>query len=289
MTTEPASASPNDPRVRKRTAIGLAPLRPTAKVHPQRPPRAAEPRGCAWSMVVLVALVIVVTSLLVSVRLPGSPLAWPQMRAQVMNWIGAAPAATENGDQFRLLLADEFTGRANTLPDDQQTDAGTLHVVPAQGVYQLQVEPDRMVWSTIGANNLPDYRMEASFTIATASPAGSGGLVARYQDKANFYLFAIDGLGRLQVQLLRAGVMQTVKPWKANDSIHPAGQANQLVLIDDGAVLRLFINSVVVYEAPDPALPAGDVGIFGAGTPTAGAEVDVDWIRLFALPKGNSP
>lgn len=264
-------------------------MRPSANATPQRPPRSAEPRGWAWLMVLLVASLVIVTVLLVSARLLGSPVTWPAVRTLLSG--NQASAATSNviGPADRLLLADEFTRRGGLLPDNQETTAGILHVAPDRGLYQLQVAPGGLAWSTVGAESLRDFNAEASLTLASSTPYASGGFVARYQDQANFYLFAIDGQGRFQVQLLKAGTLQAVTPWNTEATIRPAGHANQLSLIDDGEVLRLFVNGLLLFEERQPQLPAGDVGVFGAGTDGDGAEVEIDWLRLYALPVDYHP
>jgi hypothetical protein len=96
-------------------------------------------------------------------------------------------------------------------------------------------------------------------------------------------------MGHFQVQLLKAGGLQTLTPWLAEAAVQPNGQANRLTLVDDGVVLRFFINGPLLYEVTDPQLPAGDLGIFGAGTSIAGAEVNVDWLRIYALPEDYRP
>jgi hypothetical protein len=304
MTTQQAPAE-SDVRAQKRTAIGLAPHRPTAKSQPQRPPQAGEGRGCLWSLVVLVAALMIVTLLLVVARVMDSPVGWPQIRTTFLEGDARIAEPTDAGasaaamaiitptvavtvPEHQLLLAEEFTGTAGLVPGHHQPDSWTFTPLPTEGLYQMVVRPAKLGWSTIGAGALTGYRAEASLTIAPETPAGYTGLVVRLQDESNFYLFAIDGAGRFQVQLLNAGLLQTLLPWTETNVAKGAGEANEVAIIDNGEVLRLFINGVICYEA-EPQLPPGDLGIFAAASEEAPALITADWLRVYRLPAGAIP
>jgi hypothetical protein len=304
MTTQDMG-SERDVRAQKRTAIGLAPTRPTAKSQPQRPPQSAEGRGCLWSLVLLVVALLVVTLLLVSARLMDSPVAWPQIRTAFLGRSvepatpaptterATAPAAAITADATaagdpQLLVADEFTNTAGLIPGHQQPESWTFTPRPEVGVYQMAVQPAKLGWSTIGIEALASYRAEASLTIAPETAAGYTGFVARLQDESNFYLFAVDGVGRFQVQLLKEGRLQTLLPWSGAPVANRAGEANELALIDNGRVLRLFVNGVIRYEE-EPQLSPGDLGLFAAAPVESPAQVSADWVRVYRLPAEAMP
>ncbi|RIK37196.1 MAG: hypothetical protein DCC55_25065 [Chloroflexi bacterium] len=286
MTTETTpSPADSERRAQKRTAIGLAPNRPTAQNAPRRPPIVSEAQGCLWSLVLLVAALIVVTLLLTSARLIDSPTSWPQVRSLAAGWFGAPAQAVED-DAFRLLLGDEFTHADSVLPFADQPGGWSLGVVPGAGVYRLRVQPDRLGWSTVGIQEAVTFYAEVSFTISEETPNGVAGLVVRQQTPGTSYLFAINGQGEFQAQLLQQGSLQALTPWLPDMALNQAGAANVLAVEDDGEMLRFFVNSILFFEVGDPQLPSGDLGVFGAAPPDSAAEVDVDWLHLYALPPG---
>ena len=287
MSTEhtaiPTEAEPfDDARARKRAAIGLAPQRPTAKAAPQRPPRTDDPRGCLWSAVLAVTALVVVTLLLVTARMLDAPTNWPAVRSQLAGWLGAPTPS-------RLLWADEFSHPDGLLPPNIQTDQWSLQAEPNAGVYQIQVYPSRLAWSTVGVAGLRDVYVEAGFTVADETPTTVAGLIARYRDQNNFYLFAIDGEGQFQVQWLEEGALQALTPWLPDMAVNPAGEANILALEDDGESIRFFVNGLLFFVLAEPQLPPGDVGVFGAAPTASMGEAQVDWLHLYALPQEGGP
>jgi hypothetical protein len=151
----------------------------------------------------------------------------------------------------------------------------------------MQIWPNRLGWSTLGAGLLRNVRVEASFQVADVLPDGYTGLIARYQNRDNFYILGVDGHGRYQVQLLQDGQLQTLIPWMEAGWLNLAGSANTLAFDDDGATLRLFINQRPVFEERQPRLPVGDAGVFGAATTQTAAEITVDWLRLYERAQPN--
>jgi hypothetical protein len=287
--TQPAPIPTNlDERARKRAAIGLAPQRPTAKASLFRPPQASESRGYFWLVTLWVVSVMVATLLLVGARLIGSPTAWPQVQAELKSWFAhptsdreEAPAPTNTS--YQMVLEEEFEGATGLLAINHQDEQWTLAPLPEEGVYHLRIWPNRLAWSTLGAQELSAYSLEGSLVIAELTPDGYAGLLARYQNRDNFYLFAVDGRQRIQVQLLADGHLQTLMPWTPMASLHPAGQPNLLALEDSGLTLRFYVNGAPLFEVSQPQLPLGDAGIFGAASPDTPAEIALDWLRLYQM------
>lgn len=271
-------------RARKRAAIGLAPERPTAKAAPQRPPRLAKPRGCLWTPVLLVVALATTTTLLLTARLVGSPTDWLSVQGQIRAWWAtiSPEVAAETSSAYRLVLADEFEGEDVLLAANRQDGQWLLDRVAAESVYTLQLEPNRLAWSTVGGA-LTNYSLSGSFTVVDVTPDAATGFIGRYQDRDNFYLFAVNGRGQFRVQLLYEGTLQTLVPWTTIGWLHPAGQRNLLALADDAAGLHFYANGTLLHDLAQLQLPPGDVGVFGAAPGETLAEIHLDWLRLYAL------
>jgi hypothetical protein len=233
--------------------------------------------------VLLVAALIIVTLLLTGARLIESPTSWPQVRSLAASWVGSPAQAVED-DAFRRLVADEFTHTDSVLPFADQPGNWSMGVAPNAGVYRLRIQPNRLGWSTVGIQQVGTFYAEVALTIAEATPDGATGLVVRQQPGNSAYLFAINGRGEFQAQLLQAGVIQDLTPWLPDMELNQAGAANVLAVEDDGEMLRFFVNGILFYQVAEPQLPPGDLGIFGAAPADSPAEVDVDWLHIYALP-----
>lgn len=280
----------DEERARKRAEIGLSPVRPTARATLQRPPDEMSTGGCLWLPVWLLGGVVVVTLLLLTAMLLGSPTSWPQVRENLISWwpsritlvdTTAAKPEIRAADDYQLLAADQFDQQQGLLAYNQQDGQWDMVYRPSESVYHMQIWPNRLGWSTFGAGVLHNVRVEASFQVTDVLPDGYAGLLARYQNRDNFYLLGVDGRGRYQVQLLQDGQLQTLIPWMEAGWVNLAGMPNEVAFEDDGATLRMFVNQRPVFEDRQPRLPVGDAGVFGAAMPQSAAEINVDWLRLY--------
>lgn len=275
---EEAAPLIDESRARKRQAIGLNPYRPTAKAAPVRPAD-AQPAVYPfrrWAPVLLLVGLILVTVLLIGARLFDSPITWSRLPTTAV-----APPGTE---QFSTLLADEFDTTSGLLAESQLAGRWAFARRAAAGIYEIRIQPGQLAWSTVGATALPPHRLTTSLTMADVTPAGQASLVGRFQDAENFYWFAIDGQGRFQVQQSIAGELRLLSPWLTHPAIHPAGLANQLALIDNGAALRFLVNNEVLFELAEPLLPLNTVGVGGAAEAGQFALIELEWLRVQALP-----
>jgi len=278
---------------RKRVAIGLSARRPTAPPSVHRPPRDLITLAQRWLVTFLLLCLLLSTALLVYAKLTGAPTSLAAVQSfwrstltgeQWPNRLGSYSP----GSNYRLRISDEFTAQTGLVACTQQAGEWSSDIVPAQGLYRMQIWPGRLTWSTIAveedAGATPyTYRVDASITIVDMMPSGYAGFIGRYQDPANFYLFMVDGLARYQIQLWREGVLTTLQPWTANPLLNPAGFENIIALEDNGTQLKFLANGAALATVSPPALPPGEVGLLGGASERAMAEINVDWLQVYDL------
>lgn len=254
-------------RARKREAIGLSPNRPTAQEVVYSPPEAK--RGRPFILLLLVVLVV-------------AAAAFAYLRSSILvdgPFAVREPAPMEVG---RLIARDEFADPLFTLPVRRSEESDQRYV---GDLYRLQVtRSGARVWATLGQLNLGAYRLEADLRLASQElfSWGYGGLIVRYQNDENFYLFVVDGEGQYQIELVKEGAWRTVRPWAQSNALSD-GRQNILSVADDGAELRLFINAVQVDAVTDPRLPAGDVGLIVGARSQGHAQGLFDWVALYEI------
>lgn len=254
-----------DEQVQKRMAIGLPAQRPTAKPTPQRPPeKETSDRVQLWTLVGVISALIVATLLLVFAKVADAPTSWPWIVRSFAGSVASPgyPGIDANG--YLLMAGSDFDEPDTTLAAEERPGTYVMGQVPEDGVYRMRLWPDNMAWSVLATGCAsPAYHIQTNAVVAADSPSGYAGLVGRYKDSRNFYLFHVDGAGGSEVLLMQDGIWQTVRPWQAHPAINTAGVPNDLSLKDDGQVLVFAANGQTLHEVGSPALSAGSVGLAG--------------------------
>ncbi len=263
-----SSSSAIEERARQREAIGLARQRPTAKAVVNSPP---EPKSTIPLIVPMIVVLAVVAAGLIFWRASGI--------RQLSMGERTLPAPAEE----RLIARDNFTEPHFSLPV-QENEAFDQRYVG--DLYQISVlRPGERAWATLGQMRLGAYRFEADLRLALQDELawGYGGLIVRFQNEGNFYLFAVDGQGEYQVQLVENGAWRTIEAWTPAPALS-AGSQNVLTVVDDGVQLIFFINSTHVSSVPEPRLPVGDVGLLVGARSQGQAQGLFDWVALYENP-----
>ncbi len=263
-----SSLSPEEERARKRQAIGLTARRPTAPHTIHFPPEEnfGEGRGLMWMAVLFLMAMSVAT-------------AW-----MIYDAVWDVPGVS---DARGLRLDDDFAPPHLALPTS--TAEGTA-ISFVDGAYQIALQkPGQLVWSTLGLLDLETYRLESALFLDAGKPLdewGYAGLLVRYANGQNFYLFTVDGRGAYQVQLQKDAVWRTLQPWTRSAQIHTNAQSNLLAVEDDGNRIRFYANDSLLFSVDDPRLSGGDVG-FAAGTRSQGNVIArFDWVKIHDVPLG---
>lgn len=281
----PASATyamDAETQARKRAEIGLAPHRPTAPTTVQRPP-SATPSWVRWLAVAAMSLLLLVVVAMVGAR--SSTLPW----AAASQPVTPQPAFAHTPPAgFTPWLADDFTGPSPYVAEFAQPPELTASVVPAEGVYRMQVGPGQIGWSLFDTSTLTGYYLETEAQVAEGSPEAAAGIVARFADSDNFYLFAVDGQGQFFVALVRDGESSLVQTPVHLPFIHPAGQGNTLAVEDTAAGLEFSVyqvgaggrEKINVHDIPAPELTGGQTGIAALNDGAEPATIDFEWIAI---------
>ncbi len=256
-------------RARKRQAIGLSAARPTAKAAAYHPPAQGGVNQLPWLAVFLLAGLLAVTVWL------------------VMQNLGPTVATTATGGyESATLLRDDFAQPVLGLAPEVITADWSMGYVG--DLYQISVEqPGVLAWTTLGQIDLGAYRYDSSLTLTgssgDSSAWGYAGLLVRYQNDQNFYLFVVDGRGKYQVQAQEQGNWRTLQPWTDSPLLATVGGENLLAVEDDGQTLRFFADSELLFSTDNLRLPVGDVGLLAGSRSQGTARALFDWVRIEAI------
>jgi serine/threonine protein kinase len=119
----------------------------------------------------------------------------------------------------------------------------------------------------------PQYEYDADLTISEKSQPDSGaGLIFRYRDDDNYYVYGINGLGQISIWSRAKGVWTELRnlpeQWTPAEGAKPAGQTNHLKLVDHGKNVRGYVNGQLAFDVieDEPAALVGGIGIYVATT-----------------------
>src|SRR5574341_203746 len=109
--------------------------------------------------------------------------------------------------------------------------------------------------------------MEVTGTLLDGQPESGYGVVFRWQDMGNFYVFAVNGLGQVSVWTFEGGTTWTElrglgEFWTDSDAVNPAGESNTLTLIADGSHIVGMVNQEIVVDLTDDTFEDGAVGFY---------------------------
>ena len=259
-----------DERARKRQAIGLSAVRPTARTEVYHPPVQAGVNGLSWLAVLLLVGLLAVTL-------------WLLLRATQPE----LTMTTAGSSGSSVLLRDDFVQPVLGLAPEVVTRDWSMGYVG--DLYQIRIaQPGVLAWTTLGQIDLGAYRYDSSLMLtgssADNSAWGYAGLLVRYQNDQNFYLFVVDGRGKFQVQAQENGNWRTLQPWSDSPLLATVGGENLLAVEDDGQQLRFYVGPELLFATNDLRLPVGDVGLLAGSRSQGTSRALFDWVQMTEIP-----
>lgn len=128
--------------------------------------------------------------------------------------------------------------------------------------------------------------MDVALLPESADAASGFGIVFRYQDPANYNVFAVDGEGRYSIWTREDAEWRELRAadenWTLDSAINPIGEVNSLRLSIWNETLIGYVNDEVVVMIEDDTFFAGGVGVYLATTRRGEAMITVDRFAVAA-------
>lgn len=255
-----ANSADVDNEINKRTAIGLSARRSTAPESVQRPPNAGVHMS-AWWLVFGMMVVLIAVILLIAARSLQPDATWNDIATTL-----GRPRSTATTPAATLYFQDDFTTDRGVLKAFAEPGVAAAKVLPAEGVYRLDVWPGFLAWSRISTEDVAALTLSAEATIAAETPDAAAALIGRFTDDNNFYLFTVDGQGRFGAVHFQDGVATELRPPTPLPALNAAGQPNLLTLEDNGAALRFLGNGILLENIEVAPVPFHRLGIGALAT-----------------------
>ncbi|MCX6025899.1 MAG: serine protease [Chloroflexi bacterium] len=179
----------------------------------------------------------------------------------------------------KVLFADDFSDPFSGWP--RRSDE-TVITDYAQGGYRIWVNDSQLdVWGQPGLD-VVDAIMEVEATTLGGPQDNDFGVLCRYQDNQNYYLFEISSDGYAIIAMYRAGewVGLSSDQYQPSDAIAQGEATNRIRAECIGPTLRLYVNDELVAEAEDSTLPSGDVGLIAGTFDEAGTDILFDNFKV---------
>ncbi|MHB9034800.1 MAG: hypothetical protein ACYC6L_17355 [Anaerolineae bacterium] len=180
------------------------------------------------------------------------------------------------------ILADDFSDPASGFPQDQTDEYAMAY---QDGAYNLSINAASLIaW---GAANLDisDFVVEVKAEKISGSDDGDFGLIYRFQDDSNFYVFKVVDKGSYSVSALIDNEWYEVLPWTESDYINHGG-VNTIAVVAYGDEFSFFINGTLVDSVVDKTFTSGDIALFGSTYNEGGLEVKYSDLKVWEVAAG---
>lgn len=162
--------------------------------------------------------------------------------------------------------------------------SGVEHEIDGNSLVLRNMQ-DRIASTTLFATDYTYSDVDISLTgqlVADSHPPSAYGIVFRYVDSGNYYVFAVDGQGRygLWRRAVVDGSAQWIQLHEGNDwiidsHVNAIGESNALRVVTIGEEIRGYVNGNLLITAHDDALGEGNIGIYTGSTSAANTIVVV--------------
>jgi hypothetical protein len=177
-----------------------------------------------------------------------------------------------------VFFQDDFSNPASGWDRVTGTDGETNYAGDSYRLFSAL--PDYYLWANPGRLFERDVRIEADAIKIGGPNDGVFGLICRYQDAGNFYVFMISADGQAGIARVQSGrdlVMLSGESLQPSSRIQTGLATNHLQADCLGSTFALFVNGEQVASANDSVIGSGgDVGLWLGDFDMPGVDVHFD-------------
>lgn len=183
----------------------------------------------------------------------------------------AADACNENG----ALLRDDFGGEQ--MCGWREYNQGGAVVEIAEGTLNISTSQRGELWWTTAGRDFSDVIVTVQARQLSGPNNNAYGVLCRYQDEKNFYIFLISGDGYYAIGKYETGKAQITyltenQEYVFSDLINQGVATNLIRVGCVGNELSLAVNGLPLVTVTDNSFAGGDVGL-GVSTLEQGTAV----------------
>ena len=197
---------------------------------------------------------------------------------------GGVSACDGNG----VLFLDDFSEEQNCgwIMSNQ---SGALVAIEDGHLSISSSEPGQIWWTNPG-KSFSDVIITVETQQASGPDDNAYGVICRYQDTENFYMFLISGDGYYAITKYQVGSEQVIYlsgdgQFQPSDAINQGAATNQIRVSCIGNELKLAVNGLPLATVTDPTFVVGDVGVGTSTLQPGTAVVNFDNFQVIAPVK----
>jgi S1-C subfamily serine protease len=161
----------------------------------------------------------------------------------------------------QVLYQDDFSDTATGWPEDNSRSEAYYY---RDGRFWIEINDDNFIRPITGGESLTDVVVAINAQVEQSSTDGEYGLICRYLNDDNMYMFEITQDGYYAIYKLYKGDWSPLIDYTYSSFVESLDHADiQASCVGD--TLRLAVNGKLLGEVQDSAISSGDYGFF-AGT-----------------------
>lgn len=193
----------------------------------------------------------------------------------------SGPDACDSG---AALFADDFSGEQNC--GWVEYNQGGAVVALEDGVMKISTSSPGQIWWTNPERTFDDVIVNVKASQIGGVDDNAYGVICRYQDEQNFYLFLISGDGYYAIGKY-SGTDVPITYLTSDGQYQPSDLINQGIASNDiqasciGNQLSLAINGQPLLTVTDSDFSSGDIGLAASAMQQGTVEISFDDLRVF--------
>jgi hypothetical protein len=190
---------------------------------------------------------------------------------------GLFSGGTTTSDQSSVLFEDDFS---DTGSGWDQVDSDETVTDYSDNAYRILVNKTQYdAWANPGQTFAGDVSVEVDATKSAGPDDNDFGVICRYEDISNFYVFEISSDGYAAIGKVTDGSAVefiSSEQMEQTDAVHQGDATNHIRADCVGDTLTLFVNGDQVTSVTDGDHTSGDVGLIAGTFDTAGTDILFD-------------
>lgn len=163
-----------------------------------------------------------------------------------------------------MLFEDEFDGQRDCGWVTYNRGGATVEI--ADGAMQISTSQPGQIWWSNPGKDFDDLIITSEARQASGPDDNAYGLICRYQNEENFYLFLISGDGYYAIGKYQSGNPEVVyltegNQFQPSDAINQGNATNRIEASCIGNELSLAVNGLALVTVTDPTFVTGDIGV----------------------------
>lgn len=186
-------------------------------------------------------------------------------------------------DSSTALFADDFSGEQNCGWLEYNRSGAVAEI--QDGALRISTSSPGEIWWTNPERQFDDVIVEVTTEQISGPDDNAYGVICRYQDEENFYLFLISGdgyyaIGKYQSGEDRVTYLTNDGQFAQSDEINQGAATNSIRVSCIGNELSLAVNGYPLLTVNDSDFSAGDIGLAVSALQQGTVEVDFDNLRV---------